>query len=248
MKAAWVVALCVAAQLAHAQSSVTGPADQPVVVKTESPRTWAFEFKLGGYKPLIDREAALTGNPYDETFGAGAMLLGEVEMDKFLYQGWGTAGIGLSAGYAEKWANATVSSGGTSTPSSDRTGFFVVPLRLMAVYRFDYPAFHWNIPLVPYGKLGLVYTPWWTSKGAQTPEFVNGQRGAGAKTGYCIVGGLSFLLDVLEPRLARDFDVDVGVNHTYLFAEYVFEQVDNFGAGGLDLSSRHFMFGIAFDF
>ena len=56
------------------------------------------------------------------------------------------------------------------------------------------------------------------------------------------------MLDVLEPRLARDFDSDVGVNHSYLFAEYTHAEVNNFGGGGFNLSTRHWMFGLALDY
>ncbi|MFL5318679.1 MAG: MXAN_2562 family outer membrane beta-barrel protein, partial [Myxococcaceae bacterium] len=123
----------------------------------------------------------------------------------------------------------------------------VLPLRVLGIYRFDYAALHWGVPLVPYAKLGLVYDLWWATKGDGV-EFVNGERAAGGKWGYSFTGGLSLLLDVLEPRLARDFDVDLGVNHSYLFAEYTYENVDDFGSGGLDLSSRHWMFGLALEY
>jgi D-methionine transport system permease protein len=38
--------------------------------------------------------------------------------------------------------------------------------------------------------------------------------------GLSFTAGLSFMLDFLDQRLARDFDSSVGVNHTYLFAEF----------------------------
>lgn len=217
---------------------------------SESPRTAEVELKLGAYKPLIDREAALNGaKPYDETFHGAPMLLGELEIDRELWQRIGTLSAGFSIGYAEKYAAAVVvdETGGT-VPSAERAGFFVLPLRLMAIYRFDWPAQHLGIPLVPYAKLGLAYTPWWTSKGSTGVEYSNGQRGAGGKWGWAGIAGVQFLLDALEPRLAKDFDTDFGINHTYLFAEYVYEDVNNFGGKGLDLSSRRWSFGLAFEF
>jgi hypothetical protein len=79
-------------------------------------------------------------------------------------------------------------------------------------------------------------------------EYADGKRGAGGKFGYGGTAGLSLLLDVLEPRLARDFEVDVGVKHSYLFAEFTYADVNDFWQPGLDLSSQHWMFGLAFDF
>ncbi len=63
-------------------------------IYTESPRTGAIELRLGGYKPLIDREKSLNSRVYDQAFGASAMFLIELEVQKFFYQGIGTAGVG----------------------------------------------------------------------------------------------------------------------------------------------------------
>lgn len=223
-----------------------GAAAQPVA--GESPRSITLEAKLGGYKPLVDREKSLNGSkPFEATYGQAPMLLFELEVDRQLWHEIGTAAVGVSLGYAEKYAPATVTdAAGNVTTTSERTGFFVLPIRLMGTYRFDYGAVKMGIPLVPYAKLGLVYSPWWTTKGGGV-EYVGDSRGAGGRWGWGGTLGLSFLLDVLEPRLARDFDTDVGVNHSYLFAEFTYADVSSFSATGLDLSSRHFMFGLAFE-
>ncbi|MFZ5468950.1 MAG: MXAN_2562 family outer membrane beta-barrel protein [Myxococcota bacterium] len=220
------------------------------LVHTGTPKYEALELKLGGYKPLIVREAGLASDPYRDVFGAGAMLLAELEYDRQLWQEVGTIAVGFSIGYAEKFGSALVGeqNGAAVTQEvSERTGLKVLPLKLMGVYRFDYAALHWNVPVVPYGKVGLAYTPWWSVKGANV-EFADGLRGAGAQWGWAAVGGISLMLDFLEPRLAKDFDSDMGVNHSYLFAEYVHQDVNDFGAGGLDLSSRHWMFGLTLEY
>jgi hypothetical protein len=208
------------------------------------------EFKIGGYKPLIDREASLTGKPYEQTFGASSMILVEVEVDKLFYQGIGEAGVGLSIGYAEKYASATVAQQDPNAPpqpANESTSLKVLPLHLLLVYKMDYAALHYNVPLTPYVKAALVYIPWWSSKAGEL-TYVDGNRAAGGKWGYGFTAGLALLLDFFEPRLARDFDSDLGVNHTYLFGEYVYENVNNFGKRGLDLSSRRWMFGLALEF
>jgi hypothetical protein len=210
------------------------------------PRTSNFEIKLGPYKPLIDQEAGLSGSPYNETFGGGSMLLFELEADRYLWQGFGAAGIGISAGYAEKYGDAFIPGGGRT--SDVKTALKVAPLRLLGLYRFEYLVQHLRIPLVPYVKAGLVYTPWWSSKGSDNVEFVGGFRGAGGKWGVEAVGGVAFLLDILEPRLAHDFYSDVGVAHSYFFADFTHAADNNFGAAGLNLSSDHFMFGISFEY
>lgn len=210
----------------------------------QSPRTGAMAVKLGGYTPRIDTEEGLSSAPYADTFGNSSMLLVELEIQRYFYQGIGSAGVSVSAGYAEKYGKA-VNLEGVDSPET--TSLKVAPLRLGAVYKFDYAAFRWHIPLVPYGKAGLIYTPWWVSKGDKTQE-VNGRKGRGGRWGYGFTGGVAFLMDVLEPRLARDFDSDLGINHTYLFAEYTYAEVNNFGGAGLVLSSRHWMFGLSLDY
>ncbi|MFP2933285.1 MXAN_2562 family outer membrane beta-barrel protein [Pyxidicoccus sp. 3LG] len=212
----------------------------------QSPRTGGIQFRLGGYKPLIDEEPGLGDNtPYKDIFGDASLLLFEMEMQRYFYQGIGTAGVGLSAGYGEKYAPAKLASGGGK--AAEQTALRVIPLALNAVYKFDYPAFKWGFPLVPYGKLGLIYTPWWITKGSGTEE-ARGNTGSGGTWGWGATGGLAFMLDVLQPRFARDFDTDLGVNHSYLFAEYIYADVDDFGGGGLNLGSRRWMFGLALDY
>ncbi|SEM90735.1 hypothetical protein SAMN05444354_125106 [Stigmatella aurantiaca] len=210
----------------------------------QSPRSGAIAVKLGGYTPRIDTEEGLTSAPYEKTFGNSSMLLVELEIQRYFYQGIGSAGVSVSAGYAEKYGKA-VNLEGVESPET--TSLKVAPLRLGAVYKFDYAAFRWHIPLVPYGKAALIYMPWWVSKGDKTQE-VNGRKGRGGRWGYGFTGGVAFLMDVLEPRLARDFDSDLGINHTYLFAEYTYAEVNNFGSSGLVLSSRHWMFGLSLDY
>lgn len=212
------------------------------VILTESPRTTALELKLGGYTPLVDRD--LQGTPYQDTFGGNPMLLFELEGDRLLWQKLGAAGVGLSLGYAEKFGRARLADD-PSQLASESTGLRVLPLKVLGVYRFDYAAQQWNVPLVPYLKAGFALTPWWVVKGGEL-EFADGRRGAGASWGFAGVGGLALLLDFFEPRLARDMDSTSGINHSYLFAEYVFQEV-KFG-GGMDLSSRHWMFGLTLEY
>ncbi len=59
---------------------------------------------------------------------------------------------------------------------------------------------------------------------------------------------MRLLLDVFEPKAARGFDIEMGVNHSYLFIEYQRLSLTNFGdAKALDLSDDILVFGLAFD-
>ncbi|TQF08482.1 hypothetical protein FJV41_49675, partial [Myxococcus llanfairpwllgwyngyllgogerychwyrndrobwllllantysiliogogogochensis] len=178
MSRAWAVsvAMMVAALPAWAQDVGVVSTEQ-----MESSRSGGIIIRVGGYKPLLDDEKALNGNtPYEDTFGDASLLLVELELQRYFYQGIGTAGVGVSAGYGEKYAAAKLAGGGNA---AEQTALKVVPLAFNLFYKFDYAAFEWGVPLVPYGKLGLIYTPWWVTKGSDT-ETADGITASGGKWGW----------------------------------------------------------------
>lgn len=220
--------------------------------KSESPRSMVTEVRLGSYYPWVDRGAtcAPAECPYRKSFG-GAMLLAELEVERQLFQAFGSAAVGLSIGYAEKFSHAIATNTGETT--GEAIALRVLPMKALAVYRFDWAALRYHVPLVPYVKLGFELVYWWAAKGKGT-EVAEGIAGNGLSYGVVGALGLAFLLDILDPRLARDFDTGMGVNHTYLFGEYNIAEVNNFGQkvgdvpATLDVSARFFMFGIAFEY
>ncbi len=214
----------------------------------ESPRNFMLEVKAGPYTPLIDRSFTSMTGPYYTTFASAPMIMGELELDFEIWQKFGSVSVGLSGGYAEKFGRSRDAE--TKQPTGSSTGLRVFPIKLLGIYRFDYFALRKNVPLVPYLKVGLVAIPF-SVVNSGAIEVSKGSRGAGVRFGAVGVLGLSLLLDVLDQRLSRDFDNSMGVNHSYLFAEFALQEANNFlPAGGfdLDLSSRHFMFGLGFEF
>ncbi|MGA9522804.1 MAG: MXAN_2562 family outer membrane beta-barrel protein [Myxococcaceae bacterium] len=253
--ALWAGAVAVAALLA-------APAAHAQVSYNESPRTGALRLNLGGYRPEIGRTAGFGDkDPYQSRFGASSMLLFAIDYDRFLWKGFGTFGVGLSAGYAEKYGKSVELKGGQPPPdpttgeqapldrggeTSVPTALHVIPIRLMAVYNFDYLPYELKIPLVPYVRAGIAFIPWWATKGGEV-ERVNKVPQQGFTYGLAGAAGLAFQLDVLGPRMARNLDSDFGINHIYLFAEYNLLQANGFGTK-LDLSDDYFMFGMSFEF
>lgn len=216
-------------------------------VPGESPRSMVAEAKLGPYTPLIDRVFADQPGPYQQVFGGSPMLLGEVVLEYQFFQLFGSLAAGASIGYAEKFGHAVDTSTGETTSQS--TGLKLTPVKAYLVYRFDVLDQRWSVPLVPYLKGGLVVMPWWVTNGPSI-EVADNLRGAGTKFGFMGTVGLALTLDFLDARLARDFDTGMGVNHTYVFAEFALQEMTNFATqatGDLDLSSRHWMFGLAFE-
>ncbi|MEW5741086.1 MAG: MXAN_2562 family outer membrane beta-barrel protein [Myxococcota bacterium] len=210
----------------------------------ETTRSMLFEFKLSPYTPLIDRDFARPG-PYQAIMGGGPMLMGELEFDYQFFQRVGSAAVGFSGGYAEKFGQAVDAE--TLEPTSQSTGLKLVPLKALLVYRFDWLSLKQDIPIVPYAKLAFVMMPWWVLNGSEI-EVSDGLRGAGISYGIAGVFGLALTLDFLDPRLARDLDTSLGVNHSYLFAEFTIQEMGLFVPQSIDLSSRHWMFGLGFEF
>jgi hypothetical protein len=215
----------------------------------EPPIGLMFELKMGTLIPRVGDEPGLSSNPYETIFGNKSMLFGGAEIDFIAWHGYGAVSVGFAAGYAEKYAPAILvtNDANNGQPSTEKTALIIFPLRVPVGYRFDVLWTRWGFPLVPYVKAALLMTPWRVSKGGTT-EVVNGQSGSGLKWGYGFTGGVAFILNVLSPQMAKDMQTDTGIRRTYIFAEYNYDKLDDFGKVGLNLSARYFTFGLGFEF
>jgi hypothetical protein len=249
----------------------------------ESPQRFAVELKFGPYSPNIDASAGVHGTPFADLFPPNTgktrppgRLLTQVEFDyQFLHRWFGNFAIGNSVGFYRRTShsfayntdpttgNPTTAcstsgpAGDTCVRSGDTTALNVVPLSIMAVYRFDYLARRWKIPFVPYVKIGLAYYIWWIENGGgflsiaqfTPPGSSSSQGGWGGTVGWTANPGGAFLLDVLDPAAARTIDAELGINHTYLFCEFNYADISGFGAANkLNLSDTTLNAGIAFEF
>ncbi len=220
------------ARTAQAQYYDLASAYQP------SSQWFAMELKFGPYKPDIDIEFGDGGGPYDDIFGAKLRLMSQLTFDVQFLKGHGTLGVGGTIGLFTAQGKALLESG---EPSSDTTSLNVVPMILQLVYRWDYAATKWRVPLVPYIRAGLVYSFFWITEGSgKLARFAtSGDKAHGGVWGYQINIGLAFLLDVLEPASAKRLDSEMGVNHTYLFCEFVHSGIDDFGGDRLRLGMKY---------
>jgi hypothetical protein len=202
----------------------------------ESPRFGSFEFTLSGYRPSIDQEFGGRATPYGTAFGAGRGLMFRAGVARSLFMDFGTLDVGLGAGYFEKYGHGQLQNG---SPSGDSTAFKVLPLRAYVTYRFDYFATEYNIPLVPYVRASLDRYQWWVMNGAGSTANANGLSGSGATNGYSFSGGLAFLLNFLDPGVAREMDRDLGINQTYIFVDATKSYIKDFGSSrSWDLSDE----------
>jgi len=205
----------------------------------QSPRRFLFELRFGSYTPAIDSEFN-GATPYDSIFhGAGLLFGGELEVE--LFQRFGTLSVGGRLGYFTKSAPALLKEDPTKT-SATETSISILPMAILAIYRFDYLAQRWRVPLIPYAKFGFNYNVWWITKaGSDTVK--------GGTFGWEFHAGGAFLLDVLEPNAAKTLDVELGINHTYLFFEYSLYRADNFGSStALHVGDSTWTAGLALEF
>jgi hypothetical protein len=239
--------IVLSASEASAQSVLTDDAH------IESPQRFAFELRFGPYSPEIDDglpqgTTACGSGPYAAVFDNDTALMTEVEFDwQALNIFIGTLGLGGSMGVFH--VKAMAFNEGECTRSEDETGLWLLPLTAMVVLRFDIFATLWSIPLVPYFKVGLSYNIWIATDAEGTATAADGSRGYGGSFGLRLAGGVMLQLDWLEPRSARTFDNEYGVNHSYLFFEWYRSWADSFGSGDrMNVGDNTWVAGLALEF
>jgi len=206
-----------------------------VASRGRSPRTMALEFHIGPYLPNVDSGLSNGATPHRTTFGDSTRLLYQLELDYDVLQKFGTLAVGAGVGYFNESAKsfvAATSGLSTDTRSADETKLRLIPVSLLAVYRFDVAAQRWRVPLVPYAKLGLNYTFWRITDGnGEVAELAQGGRGSGGTLGWQATFGLALELDGLDPGSMRELDSDSGLNHVYVFCDYSHIDASGLGMG-----------------
>jgi len=203
--------------------------------------------------------------PFEAVFGTHHRLLMEGEVERDLWQGFGSVGVGAGVAYSEFYGTGFHDIGSSDNPvylkSSDGTGFHLLTAKLFATYRFDYFVPD-GFPLVPYVKGGLDWVVYWEQ--LSSGDITQGPNGKalGLVTGLEATAGVSFLLDFIDPLIARDMYTDLGIAHSFLTAGWTWQdiqndpsnlihQIFNSGKSGpttLNLSASYFNFGVELEF
>ena len=224
--------------------------------KGASSQHFTFELRFGQYFPEVDDKPGLgtdtSGDlPYTAVFGHDdkGFLRGNdqfyfgLELDylPFRIPYIGALGPGLGWGFTHVSSVAKL----TSSPSTDSgtdTGFTIMPMHLSAVVRFDELMRRTGVPIVPYGKIGLGLGIW---TGSPVPS---GYTGTGATWGmHYAVGGM-LALNFLDPRSAARLDETTGVNHAYIFGEFMRANLNGLSAEPtMYLGSTSWVVGLALD-
>jgi hypothetical protein len=214
--------------------------------RSESPQDAAFELRFGRYRPEVDSEFS-GKTPFADVFGpANRYELGaEVDWQLLRVPHFGTLGPGLGWGLTKFSAKAQFTNG--SGASEEDTRLWIMPMYLVGVARVDFLSRDLRVPFVPYAKLGLGLGMWWSSDGQKSAS-TKGVAGKGLSYGLTYALGAMFLLDVLDQEDAKSADGLMGINNSYIFAEWFRPQLDGFGSSStLDIGSSSWVLGIAME-
>ena len=212
----------------------------------ESPQNGAFEARFGRYIPQVDK--SVPGSPFKDTFGTSSRYMFGLEGDWQVLRipHLGTLGPGLGWGYTRASAKARIAA--TGELSAEDTTLAIMPFYLVGVLRADVLAREFHVPFVPYAKLGMGYALWWASDGGTTAR-EGGVLGKGVSYGPQYALGGMFLLDFLDEQTARDADNSLGINNSYIFAEWFDSELDAFGSKSrLNVGANSWVLGLAIEF
>jgi hypothetical protein len=218
----------------------------------ESPQNFAFELRFAAVNPDVDSDPNLVGAPYKETFGTHPRfeIAGEFDWQVVRIPHLGTIGPGVGFGYvrASDPALFTMPHNGTLVSGEDTT-LEIFPFYGVIVLRADALWRDLGVPLVPYGKIGVGYAIWHASNTLGTSH-ANGVAGYGGSLGSQVAIGLALNLNPFDPYAAKTFDDSLGVNNTYIFAEWMRSDLDGLGfqKEPLRVGGTSWNFGLAFEF
>jgi hypothetical protein len=215
----------------------------------KSPQLFAIEIRFGPYRPNVDSEFDGRRTPFRDYFGTSQKVMSQLEFDYELFHRFGTVAVGLGFGYYTISAKAPIGTG-SGVLTNDSSSMMVLPFSASAIYRFDYFLETRGFPLVPYGKAGLDYAYWQITDG--NDEIANdglGGTGRGGTPGWHVAAGLALVLDMFDSGASRDFDNDLGVNHTSLVFQYTHSEISGLGNGDkLHVGDTNWSLGIMFQF
>jgi hypothetical protein len=220
-----------------------------------SAQNFALEVRFSPYYPAVDDEPGLQKDaqgrgPFERGFGDNPRLYFGLELDwqTFRIPYVGTIGPGLSAGMVSM-SRPAVTKENPPRDSGDEYTLKIYPFTLDAVLRADALWQARGFPIVPYGKLGLGYALWRASTSAGTSTSDDNVAGKGATFGTHVALGVSFALDAIDSGASRNMDNAIGINNTYIFAEYYWLNLNGlFQDSALYVGTKSWAAGLAFEF
>jgi hypothetical protein len=199
----------------------------PARAEAESPKWGTFELRVANFRPSIDSEFGGGTAPYAEIFGTKRGWFPKVLVSYTLFDRFVQVDAGLGTGWFRAKGKGRYEEpvgSGIYVPSGENTTFSIVPATLALTVRVDGVAERWPVPIDVYGRVALERYHWLVTDGS------GGVTEQGATNGWSVAAGAGFLLDFIDPVLAREMDSESGVNQTWLYFEVEKNRVDDFGA------------------
>jgi hypothetical protein len=205
-----------------------------------SPQNFAFELRFGPYSPEVDETPGSSG-AYKTFFGDSAQFYFGMEFDylPFRIPFVGVIGAGFGWGYTTTSANAKLAAD-TSKDAGEETSLTIMPMHLSLVLRADELMRRTSVPIVPYAKFGYGLGWWRASDGNGTSvrtDPVTGAKltgdadtGLGTTSGIHLALGGMLALNFLDPRAIARLDESTGVNHIYVFGEWMNARLTGLGS------------------
>lgn len=231
-----------------------------------SSQNFAMELRFGLYYPQVDEEfEGVPVGPYEAVFDNDPQFYFGLEFDWLPLRIPWVGAIGPGLGWGFTTATGKSQQEGTCRPgvapeacldTDQDAKLTIMPMHLSAVFRADEVMRRTGIPFVPYAKLGIGFATWSTStvSGVSDSETncpgpaCNQRIGRDTTWGIHSALGISFALNWMDPRYAASLDESVGINHAYLFAEWMNAQLDGLGSRPqMRVGSSSAVFGLGFD-
>ena len=215
-----------------------------------STQRFAFELRFGPYYPAIDDEFGGSG-PYQQVFGDSGKFSFGLEFDwQALRIPWvGTIGPGVGWTFMTTSEKAFVLGSRTERSGVD-TSLTIMPMHTSAVLRLDELFRRTGVPVVPYGKVGFGLATWSTGVGDNTSKVtVDGNEVLGRGLSYGLhwaVGGM-LALDWLSPRSMATLDAETGINHIYVFGEWLNYNLGTFSDSQMQVGTSTWIVGMAME-
>lgn len=186
----------------------------------ESSQWFSFHYRLGNYVPA--KTTGVNGN--FQTLYSGQTALWHELVAEFQPVGrYGIFGVRGIAGYQH-----------IKSTSGNTARFENMSLHGGAIYHFKYTRHQVFVPFVEGG--GSYY---FLKQKTQNPY-------SRTRRGFFGSAGVQLNLNAFEKKTADRFDLNYGINNTYVTVEYKY--VNTPSAGVLDLSGQFFLAGFSMDF
>ncbi|HSS00829.1 MAG TPA: MXAN_2562 family outer membrane beta-barrel protein, partial [Kofleriaceae bacterium] len=241
------------------ENTAIKPEDDQAALDDPSLVHWHAGIRIGPYLPSIDSKLGLTPGPFKQMFG-GARPMPMLDVDRFLWNGFGQVGIGFSIGYMQWFAHAFVDG---STPQdnprmrspADTNTFRLIPIALTATYRYTKLDDDYGIPVVPYVRAGLSYYLWWVSSNGSVAQICAdpastgcGNKALGASAGLQGSIGIAIRAERIDASTAMSMQQS-GIQHAGIYAELSLAKVDGFGSDSkLSVGDATWFAGVDFEF